>query len=142
MFKAWAKRVGKTWPDNLVIDPFDGDVPQRGQELITMCAKRGIYYDPHEAGADVGAMLRLMAKFPFEVVLERAKSPVVIVQSLQGRSENDKVKKHKFRWNPDKKVWWKSVKQLDLDALAKAVNNEFAMRERPDLTPEMMDTSE
>ena len=128
MVRNWATRVGKTFPDKFVIDPFE-DLPMRGQELITMCAKNGIYYDAHEAGADVGAMLRLMAKFPFEIVLERAQSPVVIIQSLQGRNENDKAKKHKFRWNPNHKIWWKSVKQIDLDGLWKAVNNEFSIRE-------------
>ena len=150
MFKAWAKRVGKEWPEKIIIDPYDGDMPasstaispaMRGQELITMCAKEGIYYDAHEAGADVGAMLRLMAKRPFEMVLQRAQSPTVIVQSQQGRNENDKVKKHKFRWQPEMRLWWKAVKQLDLDTLAKAVNNEFPLRERIDLTPEMMESA-
>lgn len=133
MFHAWAKRLQKEFPDKLIIDPYE-DLPMRGQELITMCAKMGIYYDPHEAGADVGAMLRLVGKFDFDVVLTRAKSPVVVIQSLQHRSENDKVKKHRFRWQPDLKIWWKAVKQIDLDALTEAVNNDFSMRERPDLT--------
>lgn len=151
MFKNWAKRVGKTWPDKLVIDPYDGDLPaksnaitpaMRPQELITMCAKNGIYFDAHEALGDVGGMLKLMSKRPFEMVLERAKSPTVIIQSQQSRRENDKAKKHKFRWNPDQGIWWKSLKRLDLDYLASKVNNEFAMRERPYLTPEMMETSD
>ena len=100
----------------------------------------GIYYDAHEAGADVGAMLRLMAKFPFEIVLERAQSPVVVVQSQQDRSQNERVKKHRFRWQPNLKIWWKAVKQIDLDALAKAVNNEFPIRERPDLNEEYLES--
>jgi DNA polymerase III alpha subunit (gram-positive type) len=134
MMHSWAKRINKVFPDKFVIDPFT-DLPMRGQELITMCAKMGIYYDPHEAGADVGAMLRLMAKFPFEIVLERAKSPMVVVRSLQDRSNNDAAKKFKFRWNPDRKIWWKAVKQLDINDLAKQVNNEFGM-EVLDLRPE------
>jgi DNA polymerase III alpha subunit (gram-positive type) len=134
MFQAWAKRLQKQFPDKLIIDPF-ADLPMRGQELITMCAKMGIYYDPHEAGADVSAMLRLMGKFDFNVVLTRAKSPVVVIQSLQGRNENDKVKKHKFRWNPDRKIWWKAVKEIDLQELTKAINNEFSLRQL-DLRPE------
>lgn len=151
MFKAWAKRVGKEWPEKPVIDPYDGDLPDRytlitpgmrGQELITMCAKMGIYYDAHEAGADVSAMLRLMAKRPFDMVWQRSQSPIVIIQSQQGRSENEKVKKHKFRWHSDMKIWWKAVKQLDLEHLAKQVNNEFPLRERTDLTPEQLDTSD
>ena len=138
MCQQWAKRVMKAFPDKLVIDPYE-DLPMRSQELITMCAKMGIYYDPHEAGADVNAMLRLMGKFPFELVLSRAKSPVVVVQSQQDRSQNDRVKKHRFRWHPNLKIWWKAVKQVDLDALAKGVNNEFPMHERPDLTAEELE---
>jgi DNA polymerase-3 subunit epsilon len=134
MMQAWAKRVKLEFPNTLVIDPYE-DLPMRGQELITMCAKMGIYYDPHEAGADVSAMLRLMGKFDFNVVLTRAKSPTVVVRSMQGRNENDKVKKHKFRWNPDRKIWWKAVKEIDLMVLQQAVNNEFEMQVL-DLQPE------
>jgi DNA polymerase-3 subunit epsilon len=140
MCQQWAKRLQKQFPEKFVIDPYT-DLPMRGQELITMCAKMGIYYDPHEAGADVGAMLRLMAKFPFEVVLERAKSPTVVIQSLQGRNENDKAKKHKFRWNPERKIWWKAVKEIDLQELAKHVNNEFGLQQL-DLSPDDMETND
>jgi hypothetical protein len=134
MMGQWAKRIQKQFPDKLIIDP-SVDLPMRSQELITMCAKMGIYYDPHEAGADVGAMLRLMGKFDFNGVLARAKSPVVVVRSMQGRNENDKVKRHKFRWNPDRKIWWKAVKEIDLIDLQQAVNNEFEMQVL-DLQPE------
>lgn len=127
MCQQWANRLQKQFPDKLVIDPYT-DLPMRAQELITMCAKMGIYYDAHEASADVGAMLRLMAKFDFDVVLTRAKSPTLVVQSLQSRYENDKAKKHKFRWNPDRKIWWKAVKEIDLNELSAAVNNEFRLQ--------------
>lgn len=138
MMQAWAKRLGKTFPEKLVIDPFT-DMPEftdspspgmRGQELITMCAKNGIYYDPHEAGADVGAMLRLMSIRDFDLVLKRAQSDTIIVQSQQAFDENAKAKKHKFRWAPKPVgIWWKKVKRIDLDHLVKAVNNEFSMVE-------------
>lgn len=137
MMQQWAKRLGKTFPDKLLIDPFS-DLPKtsesvtpgmRGQEQITMCAKEKIYYDPHEAGADVGAMLRLMATRPFELVMQRAQSPTVVIQSHQARHQNEAVKKHKFRWNPDEKIWWKKVKQVDLDTLVREVNNEFGLSE-------------
>jgi DNA polymerase III alpha subunit (gram-positive type) len=135
-----AKRLGKTLDEKLVIDPFT-DLPMRGQELITMCAKKGISYDPHEAGADVGAMLRLMAKFPFEVVLERAKSPMLVVRSMQDRKNNKAAKKHKFRWNPDLQIWWKAVKEIDLNDLAAKVNNEFGL-EVLDLNPADLEDNE
>lgn len=149
MMHAWAKRLGTTFPDKLVIDPFT-DMPKtnaspspgmRGQELITMCAKNGIYYDAHEAGADVGAMLRLMSIRNFDLVLERAKSDLVIIQSKQGRYENSKVKKHKFRWNPERKIWWKAVKRIDLNSLVTAVNNEFELVEI-DISLDQLDTND
>lgn len=140
MYNEWARRLGKQFPEKLVIDPFC-DLPMLGQELITMCAKRGIHYNAHEAGADVGAMLTLMSDFDFEVVLERAKSPVVVVRSKQDRSQNDRVKKHKFRWNPERKIWWKAVKEIDLNELATKVNNEFGL-EVLDLKPEEMENDD
>jgi DNA polymerase III alpha subunit (gram-positive type) len=141
MMKQWAKRAKSTFPDKLIIDPYE-DLPMRPQELITMCAKTGIYYDPHEAGADVGAMLRLMAKFPFDVVLSRAKSSVYIVQSLQNRNENEIVKKYKFRWNPDQKIWWKAVKEVDMDAFNTSVAGQFGMQIREDLTQQDLDSEQ
>lgn len=149
MMQAWAKRIGKQFPDKPIIDLFNGDMPEnsksatpgmRPQELITMCAKEGIHYNAHEAGADVGAMLQLMAKRPFEFILERVKSPTVVVRSMQGRHENDKAKKHKFRWNPDNKIWWKAVKEIDLGWLDKQVNNEFGLQVL-DLKPEDLEDS-
>jgi DNA polymerase III alpha subunit (gram-positive type) len=140
MMAQWGSRIKKQFPDKFVIDLFE-DLPMRGQEQITMCAKLGIYYDPHEAGADVGAMLRLMGKFNFETVLTRAKSPVVVVQSMQDRSNNAAAKRHKFRWNPERKIWWKAVKEMDLNDLAGAVNNEFGLQVL-DLSPEDLDTND
>lgn len=151
MFQNWAKRLGETFPEKLIIDPFDGDLPatsnnlapgMRPQELITMCAKEGIYYDAHEAGADVSAMLKLMAKRPFEMVLQRAQSPTIIVQSLQGRNENAKAKKHKFRWNPDYKIWWKKVKEIDRNVLIQQVNNEFGLKQITDIPLDALEDSD
>jgi DNA polymerase-3 subunit epsilon len=134
MCQAWAKRMKKEFPEKLLIDPFT-DLPMRGQELITMAAKMGIYYDPHEAGADVGAMLRLVGKFEFATVLERAKSDILVVQSKQDYSNNKAAKKHKFRWNPDHKIWYKVIKEMDIKELSQQVNGEFKM-EILDLQPE------
>jgi DNA polymerase III subunit epsilon len=141
MCRNWASRLKQQFPEKPLINPFVDSPGMQPQELITMCAKQGIYYNAHEAGADVGAMLQLMSKFDFPTVWARSQSPVLVIRSKQGRNENDKVKKHKFRWNPDRKIWWKAVKQIDLDQLVKQVNNEFAM-EQLDLNPEDMETSE
>src|SRR6266436_6761715 len=97
---------------------------------------------------------RLSKKFPEKLVIDPfvdlpmpgqelitmcAKSPVVVVRSKQDRSQNDRVKKHKFRWNPERQIWWKAVKEIDLNVLAAKVNNEFGL-EVLDLKPEDMET--
>jgi DNA polymerase III alpha subunit (gram-positive type) len=139
MSKEWAKRVQQQFPEKLHID-LSTDLPMRSQELITMCAKKGFLYPAHEALGDVGGMMKLMSMFPFEVVLQRAQSPMIVVQSKQGRNENNKAKRHKFRWNPDLKIWWKAIKEMDFGDLVKAVNNEFGLQVRSDFTPEMLET--
>lgn len=139
MMRAMAKRVGRVFPEKLHVD-ISTDIPMRSQELITMCAKKGFLYPAHEALGDVGGMLRLMSMFDFQTVLTRAQSPTIIVQSKQGRNENQKAKKQKFRWNPDEKIWWKAIKEVDLGDLVKAVNNEFSLQVRSDFTLEQLDT--
>lgn len=138
MMREMAKRVGRTFPEMLHID-LSTDLPMRSQELITMCAKKGFLYPAHEALGDVGGMLRLMSMFDFDVVLTRAKSPLIIVQSLQRRNENDLVKKHKFRWQPTDKLWWKAIKECDLQELITAIGGDFGLDVRKDLTLEMLD---
>lgn len=138
MMREMAKRVGRTFPEMLHID-LSTDLPMRSQELITMCAKKGFLYPAHEALGDVGGMLRLMSMFDFEVVLARAKSPMIVVQSHQKRNENNKAKKHKFRWYLDEKIWWKAIKECDLQDLVAKVNNEFSLEVRSDLTPDMLE---
>lgn len=142
MMREMAKRVGRTFPEMLHID-LSTDLPMRSQELITMCAKKGFLYPAHEALGDVGGMLRLMSMFDFDVVLTRAKSPLIVIQSRQGRNENDKAKKHKFRWSGERltyeKVWFKIIKECDLQDLIKAVNNDFGLEVRSDLTPDMLE---
>jgi hypothetical protein len=64
-----------------------------------------------------------------------------VVQSQQDYAHNDRAKKHKFRWNPDHKIWWKAVKEIDLNDLASAVNSEFGLQVL-DLQPEDLEDSD
>jgi len=124
-----AKRLGRVLPEKLSIDTMT-DIPGvKGEQLITMCAKAGFTYKAHGALADANAVIDLAeyhaAHFPersFEKIAERAQSPLVLLQSLQDRKNNDAAKKLQFRWNPDKKIWWKAAKEMDVQALAEAAS--------------------
>ena len=118
------KRVGIQCPTgNVVIDTMT-DIPGvKGEQLVTMCAKVGFVNRQHSAEDDAKSVLTLMSlhnerssKTSFEAMLERAKSPMVILHSHQDRSENKAAKKLKFRWNPEYQVWWKAVKEVDVQS--------------------------
>lgn len=116
----WAKRMGVELPEKLMIDSFV-DIPGvKGQELVTMCAKYGKFVNPfpHMALADAFSTLKLQQLFELEPCIERAKSPMVLVQSHQKFKDNKDAKKFKFRWNPDYKIWWKAMKEMDVQDLA------------------------
>lgn len=129
VLKSWVAREQFMFPEKLWIDTMY-DLPvldkhgyERGgpKHLGYMAADHGfLNMFPHSALADCQTVLKLISMYDIEKVVERAKSPIVIVQAHQERSENDLAKKQKFRWNPEYKLWWKAVKQMDLDALGKA----------------------
>lgn len=136
VLQAWAMREHREIPEMLWIDTMT-DLPGfEGRKLNYMAAeapiKPFINLFPHSALADCQTVLTLLDQFPLEKVIERAKSPTVILQSHQARNENDVVKKFKFRWNPDRKIWWKNVKALDLAGL----QFPFEISQRDDLTIE------
>lgn len=117
-----AKRLNRFLPEKVWIDTMT-DIPGVvGEQLITMCAKHGfINPNQHSAEDDAKAVLKLSAFYDIDKILERAKSPLVIIQSHQERYKNDDAKKFKFRWNPEFKIWWKPVKEMDIEALAALV---------------------
>jgi DNA polymerase III alpha subunit (gram-positive type) len=141
-----AKRLQFALEDRLWIDTMT-DIPGvKGEQLITMCAKMGFVYNAHSAEDDAKAVLELTRRHAnqspeksFEKMEERAKSPVVILQSHQDRGNNADAKKFKFRWNPNFKIWWKLVKEMDVEQLAKSVPFKMSRIEK-EYTLEQLDT--
>lgn len=116
-----ANRLGWVLPDKLTIDTMF-DIPGvDGEQLITMCAKHGFVGGQHSALSDANDVIRLMSYHDSDAIVERAKSPLVVVLSHQDRGSNADAKKFKFRWNPDLKIWWKAVKETDVEGLAAKV---------------------
>lgn len=119
----WAKRLGVTLPNVNLVDTFE-DIPGAEPEsLITMCAKAGfLLSDAHSALADAQGSLKLAMHYGWDSVFERARIPTVAVQSHAPRTnDNRENKEAKFRWNPKFKIWWKAVKETEVEALAAQV---------------------
>jgi DNA polymerase III alpha subunit (gram-positive type) len=119
----WAKRLGVSIPQVFLVDTFE-DIPgAEPQALITMMAKAGILLtDAHSAYADAYGSLKLALAHGYENVVEYARIPTVAVQSHAPRTQTNRENKEaKFRWNPEYKIWWKAVKETEIEQLARKV---------------------
>jgi len=93
-----------------------------------MCKYRSLmylsaYYEfinpfPHRALFDVMSMFKVMHKAVgdnIDEVVARAKSPMLTIQAIVSFNDKDLAKAEKFRWEPDKKIWYKRMKEIDID---------------------------
>ena len=69
----------------------------------------------HRAVFDVLTMLNVASNYRIEDIIARSLEPTVYVQAQVSYAENQKAKDFQFRWNPEKKLWWKSMKQSDYE---------------------------
>jgi hypothetical protein len=135
----WAQRAGQSMPPRLWVDVY-ADLPWTVPvgKLSHTAADHGILnLFPHSALADCQTTLAIANKYDPQLLVDRAKSPVVILRSLASRAENDVVKQYKFRWNPGRKWWWKPVKEQDVDEVVKTVP--FGVSIEKDVTFEELD---
>jgi DNA polymerase III epsilon subunit-like protein len=121
VLEEWAKRHQVTIPDKLWIDTT-ADLPgAKFGTLSHVAADHGfLNLFPHSALADCQTVVKLLQMYDIVDVVARSKSPTIAIRSHQDRANNQDAKKLKFRWEPERKVWWKLIKEMDLEEFAKA----------------------
>jgi DNA polymerase III alpha subunit (gram-positive type) len=147
LLEAWAKREQRQTQPKLIIDTRTDLPGVESKHLGYMLADIGkINPFPHSALSDCYSVVLLLDHYcqqnkaklsPDEYlneVVKRAQSPAIVVQSHQDRADNALAKKQKFGWNPTRKIWWKVVKQCDLDDVVKACS--FNISVLSNVTPE------
>jgi DNA polymerase III epsilon subunit-like protein len=141
ILKLWAGRYRAILPPMLLIDTM-WDLPGvQGRKLQHMAADDGfLNLMPHCALADCQTTLKLITNrmASLDKIIERAKSPIVILQSCQDRDHNDQAKdRHaewnkiggSFHWNDQPgHIWWKAVKEMDVEAIAKVAPFQVSIR--------------
>jgi DNA polymerase III epsilon subunit-like protein len=116
----WAKRHQVTIPDKLWIDTTTDLPGAKFGTLSHVAADHGfLNLFPHSALADCQTVVKLLQMYDIDEVVTRAKSPTLVIRSHQDRANNQDAKKLKFRWEPERKVWWRTIKEMDLDEFAK-----------------------
>ena len=119
MTQAWCDREETRIPEKLWIDTYV-DLPDTEVGKLTLMAANAGFLNlfPHGALTDCLTVIKLLEGYDLDKVIERAKSPNVVVQAKVTYDTNHLAKKEKFRWYPDRKQWWKMVKEIDLEAYA------------------------
>jgi len=84
-------------------------IPSKSLEVL--CAWHGFFYNSHCAEADIDATLHLLRiSSTLSELLANASTPdwhVFAMNTL--RQENERLKKQRYRWNPEFSCWWKAV---------------------------------
>lgn len=118
MFDSWCVRENFRPAPKLWIDTTT-DIPGVvGRQLSHMAADKGfLNLFPHSAVADCQTVLKLIEDEDIDKIVERAKSPLIVIQSMQDRSDNTLASKRRFRWKPELgRRWLKVIKEMDLAA--------------------------
>jgi DNA polymerase III epsilon subunit-like protein len=132
LLRIWASHYRAILPPMLLIDTM-WDLPGvQGRKLLHMAAEDGFLpMGQHGALVDCLTTLRLIENRlgNLDKIVERAKSPIVVLQSLQDRDHNELAKDRDaswnqiggcFHWNDQPgHLWWKAVKEMDVEIVAK-----------------------
>ncbi|MBI65385.1 MAG: DNA polymerase III subunit epsilon [Candidatus Marinimicrobia bacterium] len=111
--KIWACSVND-------IDWEKRNFSSKKQEML--CIWHGFYYDSHRAMIDVDALIFLLthpsyeSHHPILELIHNAKKPMCLIEATHAKYEFKNIlKKRRYRWNADNKVWYTFVKNDEID---------------------------
>ena len=114
---SWANRHGLKVPEKLWIDTLTDLPGVEGKHLGYLAADHGfLNMFPHSALADVQTCIKIFSMHDLDQIVERAKSPLVVLKAHVSYETNALAKARKYRWFAESKLWWKVVKQMDVTA--------------------------
>jgi DNA polymerase III alpha subunit (gram-positive type) len=120
ILESWVNREGFKMPHKLWVDTTTDLPGAKFGTLSHVAADHGfLNLFPHSALADCQTVVKLLSMYDIDEVIERAKSPTLVIRSHQDRNSNSDAKKLKFRWEPLRKVWWRTIKEMDLEQFTK-----------------------
>ena len=138
VYEAWTRRMNQTATDKLWIDTMIDIKDHEGKKLSYLAADHKIInHFPHSALADCETVLTIINNYEIMDLVKRAQTPTIVIRGRQDRKQNDLVKKAKFRWNPDRKIWWRPTKECDVQELMNSLS--FPISVEKELTVEELD---
>jgi len=120
--RKFTPELDKPWVDSENDIAWPGRA--RGGSLVQLALSLGLgVASAHRAMADVDTLARILTRLAemghdLEPVLVRAMRPKVRCHSLAPFEQKDVVKAAGFRWDADRKVWWRDMPLEDTGELA------------------------
>ena len=101
----------------------DYKLDKPGRKLLHMAADHGVYFtgEKHRALADTLLLfetVKKIGKAKFLEAVENSRKQRVRVVASVPMSRNGELKEQKFRWDPERRQWWKEVRVSSLDEVA------------------------
>jgi DNA polymerase III subunit epsilon len=116
MYRNWCEREKEEPIERLVIDAKTDFPNNEYKKLGYMAADAGFLNPfPHAALPDAWTTLRLLEGNDLEKVVERAKAPRAYLKAHVTFDTNYLAKERKYGWHPVRKVWYKVVKEMDVE---------------------------
>lgn len=144
--RRWPDDVdGKIWACSLSqIDWAGLGFPAARQEILARY--HGFFYDAHRAQVDVEALVKLLQLAPgpdrptyLQQLLSYLDRPRYRIRALGTPfSAKDDLKGRSYRWDPERRVWWTTCSEDDLDAEKLWLDELYAQhgaRGRPSIKP-------
>ena len=104
----------KTWIDTQTDVDYPNSMSSR--RLTHLAVDHGfLNMFPHQAMFDVATMLRILSSYDIGTVVSRAQSPLIVIRAVAPREKNDEIRRRRYRWNPVKMIWHKTIRQFDLE---------------------------
>ncbi|MEO6446976.1 MAG: 3'-5' exonuclease [Gemmatimonadaceae bacterium] len=110
----------KYWACSQVDVPWDEHGYDSAKLEFLLFKHARVFYEAHRADEDCYAGIHLLATalpnrdIPMRLLLERARQPSWRVEATAAPMERkDLLKSRWYRWNPEKRVWWKDVPDGD-----------------------------
>lgn len=100
------------WIDTMFDVPF-----KSGTKKLTYLAAEHNFLNPfaHRALFDVLTMLKVCSDYDWHEIVKRAQSPQIKVIAKVTKEDRQLAKDKGFRWDPNNYVWFKEMKECDLN---------------------------
>lgn len=106
----------KPWIDTLTDVRFPETIKTRNLNYLA-ADHQTINPFRHRAVFDVLTMFKVMGFYDLNEIIARAAEPTLYVQAVVSFDEKEKAKELGFRWFAPDKIWWRSWKSSDYEAV-------------------------